>query len=66
MTDDRERVEKLVYALRRIEADAEGALAHGGGLRKALTSIRDQAGQAAAEAARDIGMAPYGGGSAPR
>jgi hypothetical protein len=50
----------MVYALRRIEADAEGALQHGGALRKALEAIRDQAGAIAAEAAKESGMAPYG------
>ncbi len=59
MADDRQLVERLVYALRRIEADAEGALTRGRGLRQALAAIRDEAGQSAADAAREAGMAPY-------
>ena len=51
--------ETLVQALRRIEADAEGALLHGGALKKTLESIRDQAGNAAADAAKQAGLPPY-------
>ncbi len=61
MADERQLVERLVYALRRIEADAEGALTHGRALRQALAAIRDEAGQSAADAAREVGMAPYEG-----
>ena len=60
MPDSQALVQKMVYALRRIEADAEGALQHGGAPRKALEAIRDQAGAIAAEAAKESGMAPYG------
>ncbi len=63
MADDQQLVERLVQALRRIEANAEGALSHGRGLRKALTEIRDEAGQTAADAAKETGMAPYGSGA---
>ncbi len=59
MADDRDLAQKLVQALRRIEADAEGALLHGGNLRRALEAIRDAAGAAAAEAARQLAMTPY-------
>ena len=64
MADDRQLVERLVQTLRRIEADAEGALSHGGALRRALVAIRDEAGQSAAEAAKQIGMPPYDHNSA--
>jgi sialic acid synthase SpsE len=50
---------KLIQALRRIEADAEGALLHGGNLHKAVEAIRDAAGSAAADAAKQLGVAPY-------
>ena len=60
MTDDRELARTLIQALRRIEADAEGALQHGGNLHQALRAIRDAAGNIAADAAKRIGMAPYG------
>ncbi len=59
MADDRDLVLKLVQTLRRIEADAEGALQHRGELRKTLQRIRDDAGEVAAEAAKAIGLAPY-------
>lgn len=59
MGDSSELVQTLVQALRRIEADAEGALLHRGSLRKALESIRDQAGSAAADAAKQAGLPPY-------
>ncbi len=60
MAEDSDLVRKLVQALRRIEADAEGALLHRGGLRKTLEQIRDQAGEIAADAAKETGLAPYG------
>jgi hypothetical protein len=60
MADDRELVQTLIEALRRIEADAEGALQRGGNLHQALRDIRDAAGNIAADAANRIGMAPYG------
>jgi hypothetical protein len=56
MPDDRDLLVKLIQALRRIEADAEGALLHGGNQHKVLEGIRDAAGNAAAEAAKQIGM----------
>ncbi len=59
MADDRDVAQKLVQALRRIEADAEGALLHGGNLHKVLQDIRDAAGAAAADAARQLSIAPY-------
>jgi hypothetical protein len=55
MANERETALKLILALRRIEADAEGALLHGGNLHKVLQSIRDAAGSAAAEATNEIG-----------
>jgi hypothetical protein len=60
VADHRELVQTLVQALRRIEADAEGALQHGGNFHQALRDIRDAAGNIAADAAQRIGMAPYG------
>ncbi len=60
MADDADLARILIQALRRIEADAEGALQRRGNLRQALTTIRDAAGNAAADAAKQIGMAPYG------
>jgi hypothetical protein len=65
MADDRALAQKLVQALRRIEADAEGALLHGGALRKTLEAIRDAAGQSAADAAKELGMPPYGATDKP-
>ena len=59
MSDSADLVQKLVQALRRIEADAEGALLHGGALKKTLEGIRDQAGNAAADAAKQAGLPPY-------
>ena len=43
MADDADLARTLIHSLRRIEADAEGALQHGGNLRQALTAIRDAA-----------------------
>ncbi len=60
MGNNTELMQKLIHALRRIEADAEAALQRRGNLRQALTAIRDAAGNAAADAAKQIGMAPYG------
>ena len=59
MGDNSDLVQQLVQALRRIEADADGDLQHGGNLRQALSAIRDGVGNIAADTARRIGMAPY-------
>jgi hypothetical protein len=48
----------LVFALRMIEADADGALEHGNA-EAALRAIRERAGSAAADAARRLKMPPY-------
>jgi hypothetical protein len=59
MSEERDIVVRLVQALRRIEAKAEGALLHAGNLHKVLEDIRDAAGSAAAEAAQQMKMPPY-------
>ena len=56
MPDDHDLARTLVQALRRIEADAEGAVQHGGNLKQALAAIRDAAGNVAAAAAKELGM----------
>lgn len=60
MAEDRDLAQTLIQALRRIEADAEEALQRGGNLHQALRAIRDAAGNIAADAAKRIGMAPFG------
>jgi len=56
MPDDRAITQALIEALRRIEADADRALQHGGDINRALRDIRDAAGNIAADAAKRIGM----------
>jgi hypothetical protein len=58
MADSTEIAKGLVFALRRIEADANGAL-EGGRAKESLASIRDAAGRAAADAAKELKMPPY-------
>jgi hypothetical protein len=58
MTDFAEIARNLVFALRKIEADAQGAL-ESGHTKSALESIRDAAGIKAADAARQLKMPPY-------
>ncbi len=59
MADEREIAQKLVFALRRIVADAEGAALHGGNPKKALDDIKAAAMNAAEDAAQQLGMPPY-------
>jgi sialic acid synthase SpsE len=56
MANERDVAQRLIQALRRIEADAEGGLQHGGNLHKVLEGIRDAAGNAAADAAKQLGL----------
>lgn len=61
MSDAMEIARQLVFALRRIEADAQGAVA--GAKAKqgaALEAIRDAAGKTADDAAKALKMPPYG------
>jgi hypothetical protein len=57
MSDPAEIARNLVFALRKIEANAEGA--DHGNAKAALQAIRESAGQAAADAARQLKMPPY-------
>jgi hypothetical protein len=56
MANERDVAQRLIQALRRIEADAEGGLQQGGNLHKVLEGIRDAAGNAAADAAKQLGL----------
>jgi sialic acid synthase SpsE len=56
MANEHDIAQKLIQALRRIEADAEGGLQHGGNLHRVLEGIRDAAGNAAADAAKQLGL----------
>ena len=58
MPDPTEIARNLVFALRKIEANADGALEHGNA-KAALQAIRESAGEAAADAARQLKMPPY-------
>jgi hypothetical protein len=64
MADDKDKdaVKPLVFALRRIEADAEALAQKGklsGNLQKLVETIRDGAGTLAADAAKQLKMPPY-------
>jgi hypothetical protein len=62
MTDATDAVKPLVFALRKIEADAEGLAQKGGlgaDLQKLVEAIRDGAGNLAADAAKQLKMPPY-------
>jgi hypothetical protein len=58
MPDVTEIARNLVFALRKIEADAQGGLKNGRAT-QALEAIRDAAGAKAADAARQLKMPPY-------
>jgi hypothetical protein len=60
MPEATEIAQTLVFALRKIEANANGAL-QGGRAKEALEAIRDAAGKAAADAAQQLKMPPYDG-----
>jgi hypothetical protein len=55
MANERDIAQKLIQALRPIEADAEGGLQHGANLHKVLEGMRDAAGNPAANAAKQLG-----------
>lgn len=59
MSGDREIAQKLVFALRRIVADAEGGLLHGGNPRKSVETMKNAIASAADDAAKQLGMPPY-------
>ena len=59
MADERDIAQKLVFALRRIVADAEGASLHGGNPKKVIEDIKAAAMNAAEDAAKQLGMPPY-------
>lgn len=58
MCETAEIARNLVFALRKIEANADGALEHGNA-KAALHAIRESAGSTAADAARQLKIPPY-------